>query len=176
MILKQNTTTRFEFGSDFHLPLSHEVQIASSAESYSTFFAARSAHGFTSGRGALLSLLRHGSQNLGWKRVLYPDYYCPEVIEILEVAGLSALPYQVNPYGSSRPSFDEGDTFLAPDGTTIIPTNSDVLLINNLFGLYGEELRSRARNFPGVVIEDHTHDPVSTWARTSSSDFCFAFI
>jgi hypothetical protein len=127
---------------------------------------------FSTGRDALISLLASGRSEYGWKRLWLPGYYCPDVVRSLIPLGLELRAYASLPGG--------------PPDIRELPTRvGDVVLLVNLFGLLGgsglpaASLRSptdsRQRNLDRiVVVEDHTHDPLSLWARRSTSDWCFA--
>lgn len=111
---------------------------------------------FGSGRDALRALLRHGARELGWKRALVPYYFCQEVV------GAAALELPIKGY-VDRPLLG------SPSERSFDARSGDVVLVVNYYGL-----RSSAWSFqaPGVcVIEDHTHDPWSDWARTSTADY-----
>jgi hypothetical protein len=60
-----------------------------------------------------------------------------------------------------------------PDAPLDVPEVGprDVLLLHNPFGL-----RARPERPPGIVFEDHSHAPFSSWARTSEADFAMASV
>ena len=111
-----------------------------------------------SGRDALRLLLGHGAEHRGWRRLWVPEYYCQHVAAALVRPNLELLPYPDHPL---RPTPD------LPDGR-----HGDAVLLVDYFGLRGP-VRAPQQN--GVeVVEDHSHDPWSPWARSSSADFCIA--
>lgn len=110
-----------------------------------------------SGRDALRLLVRWAVRRLGWKRVLVPSFLCQEVVGALISEAITVEAYEDDPREAIRaPCLDPGD----------------VLLIVNTFGVRPRWLRPES--CVGFVIEDHTHDPWSDWARTSEADYCIA--
>ena len=98
------------------------------------------------------------------RRLWLPGYYCPDVVGTLLPLAL-AVPLELRTYPAPPPGL--------PDLARIPLAPGDLLLLVNLFGLHGASTTPRLP--PGVVlIEDHTHDPLSRWARTSTADWCFA--
>lgn len=139
---------RWEHGSDFH-----RVDLGSEPSAVRLPWADARLCG--SGRDALRMLVDHGVRQRGWKRLWVPAYLCQEV-----VAALEALPIVI---------YDD-----LPDRALAVPDTipGDAVLVVNTFGL-------RAGPSPDVppgvdLVEDHTHDPVSSWARTSRADFAVA--
>ena len=112
---------------------------------------------FGSGRDGLRSLIRHGAEVLGWKRILVPSFLCQEVVAALISESLRVEAYQDDPQ----------EQIHAPH-----PGRGDALLVVNTFGVRPRWRRPRA--CAGAVIEDHTHDPWSHWAQTSDADYCVA--
>lgn len=92
-----------------------------------------------------------------------PSYMCGDFAEplatIFSIAWYRDLP--------SEPS---------PDFSTLRPAPGDVVLTMNTFGIRGgADWRAWIDDHPEVtVVEDHTHDPFSEWARTSSAGFALA--
>lgn len=114
---------------------------------------------FASGAGALLTLVRQSGV-----RVLHvPTYFCIDVVEVL-APHVDVRWYQELPDGRG------------PRFTTLRALPGEAVLAVNLFGR-GDPApwRSWSRDHPDVlVIEDHTHDPWSDWARTSRAHYCVA--
>lgn len=115
--------------------------------------------GFASGAGALRRLLEHA----GCPTVHLPSYFCVEVAEVL-VGHVRVAWYHDRPDGHG-PRFD-----------TLRPRAGDAVLAVDLFGRSDPApWRRWSRRHPDVVlVEDHTHDPLSAWARTSTAPYCLA--
>ncbi len=108
-----------------------------------------------SGRDALRLILEHGVRERGWRRLWVPEYFCQHVIAALVRPDLPMRPYPDHPL-RSRPDF--------PD-----TRRGDVVFLANYFGLRGTIEPPRR---DGVeILEDHTHDPDSAWARATTADF-----
>jgi hypothetical protein len=146
---------RWEQGSDFHWP-----QLAAEEECGDHPWAGRPASFFGSGRDALRAMLGHGVVELGWKRLWIPSYFCQEVAAALHVPGVALHAYSDAP--GEEPSWpsDLG--------------KSDAVLVVNFFGLRECVDSSHLKDGGAAIIEDHTHDPWSPWARSSWADFCVA--
>jgi hypothetical protein len=136
---------RWEIGSDLHA-----IQLQGPARWPWADDGVRFA---ASGREALRQLAKH----LGARVVWLPDYCCQDLIAPLEAVGARVATYADDPRGPcGNPSAKPGD----------------VLVRMNTWGL-----RATGGVPPpeGVVlVEDHTHDPFSDWARTSRAHFAFA--
>lgn len=115
-----------------------------------------------SGRDALRSLLVHGLSNRGWRRLLVPSYYCQEVLRSLISTGIQLEVYPDGPEEKIIPCLDNN---FKP---------GDVLLVVNYFGLRSQISYRSVKRDSLEIIEDHTHDPWSNWARNSSADWCIA--
>ncbi|MBA2633522.1 MAG: DegT/DnrJ/EryC1/StrS aminotransferase family protein [Chloroflexi bacterium] len=62
-----------------------------------------------------------------------------------------------------------------PDLDTLTTRPGDWVLAANLFGAEdGAAWVSWRRNRDVILIEDHTHDPLSAWARGTAADYAFA--
>jgi hypothetical protein len=104
-------------------------------------------------------LLSHGRRERGWRRLRLPSYFCQEVAAALLDAGLPVDVYEDRPTAPADP----------------LPTSraGDIVLVVNTFSLRAQP--KGYRRPAGVeVIEDHTHDPWSTWSRESQADWCIA--
>ena len=138
---------RWEHGSDLHL--SRETGGLEAP------WTAGGATLWGSGRDALRALQRFGRKEEGWRRVLVPNFFCGEVVSAL------ARELPVAFYGD------------APDGplpARVDAERGDVLLVVNTFG--GRD-PSRVQT-GAVVVEDHTHDPLSPWAFGTRADYAVA--
>src|SRR5688572_30478270 len=97
------------------------------------------------GRYALRALLAWGRDELRWQRVLVPTFFCQEVVQALA----RELPISLYP-----------DAPADPLPTGIEAGERDVVLLVNTYGMRTQtRIQTRA-----VVVEDHTHDPLSRWA------------
>jgi hypothetical protein len=103
------------------------------------------------------AVVAHGIAQQAWRRLWVPTYLCQEVVGVLSDTGIPLEPYPD-----------------APNEATQVPEEaepSDAFLIVNTFGL---DRRFAPLADGVVVIEDHTHDPWSPWAQSSSADWCVA--
>ncbi len=142
---------RWEQGSDYHWTAAAE-QTAPLGGGWD-----RPAVLTGSGRDALGLLLGFGKQEYGWRTLYVPSYFCQEVLLALVPVGLAITPYPDDPRQPLSP-----------------PTigRAETLLVVNTFGI--RERWSGGPSCPGIVIEDHTHDPWSEWAERSNADYCIA--
>lgn len=112
----------------------------------------------SSGRDALRLALELGVQERGWRRLWVPEFFCQHVTAALARPGLELRPYPDHPLR------------LVPD----MPDahRGDAVLVMNYYGL---RQAYRVPHRDGVeIIEDHSHDPSSSWAASSTADFCVA--
>ncbi len=146
---------RWEQGSDFHW-------LTYAAEPASPLPWGKNPLFFGCARHVLRRLLQHGSVSRGWKRLWIPSYFCQEVLSSILSGNIELSLYPDCP-GDAGPQLDGIET-----------RPGDVVLLVNFFGLRhkGSIDRSHLRNME--VIEDHSHDPWSDWARTSNADWCIA--
>lgn len=135
-----------EFGSDFHVC---NVPIG---ESLLDIY--RDANLYIDGRQALIDVIKHNE----WECIWLPSYYCYEFIEAL-VQYTKVKFYDYTPFENLN---------LALNKITI--SNKDALVISNFFGLNDQSYI----DFKCTIIEDHSHDLISGWARNSNADWCFA--
>lgn len=96
------------------------------------------------------------------RRWWLPSYFCQEVIEAVTDLGIELLVYPDSP--------------LSPrlDLSIIDDRPGDAVLVVNYFGLRSANDVSAPDGFSAEIIEDHTHAPTSSWARTSTANFAFA--
>ena len=115
---------------------------------------------FATGCGALSSLLRLFTPA---GRLHVPSYFCMGVAEALS-RHVPISWYRHLPDGRG------------PRWETLRAATGDVVLAQNLFGRDdGAAWDTWMRAHPGVmVIEDHSHDPFSEWARTSTAAYAVA--
>ncbi len=142
---------RWEHGSEFHWS-SHPLQAQPDEVPWTKGVV------LGCGRDALRLLAAHGRLARGWKRLWVPSYLCQEVVHALLGTGVPVAVYPDGPMSAAPvlPAMDTGDA----------------LLLVNYFGLRP----GPSPELPlGIdLVEDHTHDPSSPWARTSKASFCMA--
>lgn len=120
---------------------------------------------FASGSDALVALVRWGARRRGWRRVWLPSYYCPEVPAAL--AALAAGEVELLAYPDH--------TLTAPPAVEWIPAvPGDVVVVANQLGIRSAPDAARVAASGAVVVEDHSHDLGSAWARESHADYAFA--
>lgn len=138
-----------EFGSDFH-------KIEDLTKGYSILEIIGECNLYADGRQALEDILINENINTVW----LPSYYCHESVEGVRKIGVEVKFYPCYPLSN-------------PDDAIInLPVkHGDALVRMNYFGLmskpstpYGDFL----------LIEDHSHNPISDWAINSDADWCFA--
>ncbi len=98
------------------------------------------------------------------RTVFIPDYFCHEVSLYWKKNGIKIRYYQDDP------------RWVQPDWGSLSPKRGDFVLAVNYFGVKnGMAWQRWKKNNPGIVlVEDHSHDPLSTWARNSNADYAFA--
>lgn len=144
---------RWEYGSDFHWPRFAPVEQARPHP-----WDQHEGRYFGSGRDALRAIAIHGATRFGWKRLFFPDFFCPDVVESVAGLNIELQHYRDDPLTQPRwPS-------------AIEPT--DAFLVMNYYGLR-ETVDVEALGAAGAAtIEDHSHDPWSDWAYASAADYC----
>jgi hypothetical protein len=91
-----------------------------------------------------------------------PSYFCPEVAEYCR-PHCNIHEYHDLP---SRPE---------PDWKSLDPEPQDIVLAVNYFGIRdGVPWKNWRARVPCFLLEDHSQDPFSNWATTSTADFAFA--
>ena len=93
-----------------------------------------------------------------------PDYFCPEVVTAWRHHGIRLQRYLDDP------------RWPEPDWSSLDPEAGDAVLAVNYFGVRGDGGWARwRRSHPELLlVEDHSHDPHSRWARRSIADYAFA--
>ena len=148
---------RWEYGSDFHSCLRGPTKSANlpwSNHPHSLW---------STGRDALYALLTHGRSTQLIDRLWCPTYFCQSVVEVISRTGLSVRLYKDDPT-LARPNLQIGG----------IGTKDAVLTI----GYFGLRKPLSHDHLPAgtLLIEDHSHDLLSSWSRLSSAHFCLASI
>lgn len=138
-----------EFGSDFH-------RIKNLIKGHSILNIIGECNLYTDGRQALEDILINNTT----KRVWLPSYYCHESVQGVRKLGIEVLFYPCTPLSDQDNAIKN-----LPLGY------GDALVRMNYFGLQ-EKPRTPYGNF--IIIEDHSHNPISDWALDSDADWCFA--
>jgi len=150
-------TDRWELGSEFdwHDTLASTTPVVDVFPPEHTLF--------STGRAALLTLGRLLNLGCGRRVCHLPSYFCPEVSAALESE------FDLDWY---RDLPNEPTADLA----TLRPVPGDVVLAVNLFGMRDRTDWDEWRgDHDGIIlVEDHTHDPLSSWAKRSTADYAFA--
>ena len=111
-----------------------------------------------SGRDALRLLIAYGMSKRGWRTLWVPSYMCQTVVRSIAQTDVTLRVYPDDP---RQPS---------PCVPSIGRQPGNVVLVVNHFGV-----RTAAHDtYPCDVIEDHTHDPWSSWACGSTATYCVA--
>ncbi len=120
---------------------------------------------FASGRDSLAALVRWGAHRHRWRCVWLPSYNCPEVPAALLASAGEGVELRAYPDAALE----------APPDLDAIPAGpGDVVVVVNQLGVRARPDIARARGRGVVVVEDHSHDPASSWALESGADFAFA--
>lgn len=118
---------------------------------------------FASGREALLCIWSV-LQNSNINSLFVPDYFCNEVVMWWEKQGITIRRYVDGPHLNS------------PDWETLHASQGDAVLAVNYFGVRDGTVwkKWRLANKDVMLIEDHSHDPLSGWVFNSEADYAFA--
>lgn len=119
---------------------------------------------FASGRAALYAVCRRWIGTHAHACLWLPDYFCSEVVSSLRSRNVPVAFYTDDPRRAG------------PELSHLRASPGDMVLAVNYFGVrVGDQWSAWRRSTPSVaLIEDHTHDPQSQWARSSIADFAFA--
>ena len=145
---------RYEIGSEFHWPGVPHGPYLSWPEPHRMF---------ASGREALLCVWRI-LQNNNINTLFVPDYFCHEVVTWWGQQGVIIRRYVDGPHMTS------------PVWKSLTASQGDSVLAVNYFGVRDENIWGKWKNANKEVllIEDHSHDPLSDWAYYSQADYAFA--
>jgi len=114
---------------------------------------------FATGRGIIAALVPPGGTR---PRLHVPSYFCHDAA-VGASAHFDLAIYRHLP-GQGGPDLD-----------TLTTRPGDWVLAANLFGAEdGAAWVGWRRSHDVVLIEDHTHDPFSAWARATAADYAFA--
>ena len=146
-------TDRREIGGEFHwmgLPLAPFISWPKSATWYLL-----GRHALT----AALQALRPAS-----RRLWVPSYFCFAIADYWR-SFIEVIPYRASPDSAE------------PEWSTLHPAAVDVVVAVNYFGVCnGESWRNWRKHNVCILVEDHSHDPVSGWALRSNAEYAFASI
>ncbi|MFN8631707.1 MAG: hypothetical protein U0838_15735 [Chloroflexota bacterium] len=118
---------------------------------------------FGSGRDAIAALARWGSAEHGWRRLWLPSYFCPEVPAALLADG--AIELRSYPDSTLDRPADLASAAIRP---------GDAVLLANQLGARARPDLDGLRARGAALIEDHSHDLHSAWARDSDADYVVA--
>lgn len=140
-----------EFGSDFHYLLNdHDKNITSDH-----FLEKHVDQYYFSGRVALYEIINFGIENLGWKKIYAPTYYCHEVYHFIQNLNITIEFYKYNPI-DNQIEFE-------------IEDSKDHAILNvNYFGIISPNFSDLKKV---SIIDDITHD--LTLIENSCADFIF---
>ena len=119
---------------------------------------------FASGRAALAALCGRWIETHPYARLWLPGYFCSDVVSCLSSGNIPTAFYADDPRRTG------------PELEHLRTSPGDMVLAVNYFGVRsGGQWNAWRESTPSVaLIEDHTHDPQSLWARSSRADFAFA--
>jgi len=145
------TGDRWEIGSEFHWMGMAPAPFISWPERASWFLL---------GRHAVAGLMRSFPSDT--RRLWVPEYFCHDVAAYW--GGFCSIAiYADDPV---RPE---------PGWKTLRPAKDDVVLAVNYFGVRsGNPWKEWHEKHGCILLEDHSHDPVSGWALESCADFAFS--
>jgi len=121
---------------------------------------------FRSGRCAFLSIWNKRTTDSQQKQLWVPDFFCHDVTSYWEKSGVNIRLYKDDP------------RWPYPDWKTLTPQSEDIVLAVNYFGVReGVMWQEWQQKHPEVMlVEDHSHDPFSPWAQSSTATYAFASI
>lgn len=143
---------RWEHGSEFAWP---DLPRTEAPARYP--WSGSSATFYGSGRDALRGLVDHGIARRGWRRLWLPAFLCQEVVAAARSTGIELAVYPDDP---RRPVELPAASLRAGDAVLVLDT----------FGLR-EPLSTAEAPAEVDLIEDHSHDLGSDWARHSHAAF-----
>lgn len=144
--------SEFDWSNDFISPMGAKVNLPSHYELFAT--------GCASLFGLEKILNKKRNERL---RLHLPCFFCMEAAEKLSKA------FDINWYRDLP-------TEKYPDFDTLNASPGDLVLAVNLFGIKSEEVWQDwlKKNDNVILVEDHTHDPFSSWALHSQADYAMA--
>lgn len=143
-----------EYGSDFHYI--EDCRITFGDENFYDYFPKATLYAL--GRHPIIHLCKQ----FNWRRIWIPEYFCYEVIEVIQRGGIVVALYTNN--------FTEEDTDVSL--LEQIPfEEGDVLLRMNYFGMTP---LTKCPKVPVPVIEDYSHALFNESVKHSQADWCVA--
>lgn len=143
-----------EFGSDFEYATNEEFLLKDVTTSY---FDTPNFTLFFSGRVALYHLLAQGIEELHWKHVFLPSFYCHEVIHFISSLNINVSYYEFNPF------LDGTDKKLL-----VADLKGNVIVNVSFFGVSKLDLDYYENT---IIIDDYTHDLLGI--KDSTASYCF---
>ncbi len=144
-------TKRWELGSEFHWMGPAPAPCVGWPDHASWYLL---------GRHAPIALL--GALPRRPRRLWIPAYFCPDVAQYW-ARHLPVVRYADDPRRAE------------PEWSTLRPERDDLVVAVNYFGVrHGEPWGHWRERNECVLVEDHTHDPVSGWAMRSTADYVFS--
>lgn len=120
----------------------------------------RPARWYLLGRHTIVALLR--LLPLRKRRLWVPSYFCFDVSNFWKKYG-EVITYADDPRRQE------------PDWSTLRPSANDLVVAVNYFGVRsGHAWTGWREQNECVLVEDHSHDPVSGWSLNSTADYAFA--
>lgn len=157
----ENQNSYWEFGSEFHW-----IEWLDEGASDHPWKSIGNLWG--TGRDALRALLNYGAKSRGWRRLWLPSYFCQEVVHSVSSTGVDILFYQDSPVTSKKHQIANNTTLFSES------KYGDVILSVNYFGLRSASSINIVQSKGVEIVEDHTHDPWSSWAFNSTASYCIA--
>jgi hypothetical protein len=146
-----SNSVRWELGSEFHWAGLSEPPLLPWPQPAVWYMLAR--HSV-----AAVAQMESGNKQTLW----LPSYFCPEVAECCR------LYCEIREY-RDMPFWPE------PDWKSLEPKPQDIVLAVNYFGVRdGTPWKDWRKRVRCILLEDHSQDPFSAWASTSTADFAFA--
>lgn len=150
---------RWEHGSEFHWPIgTHEARDTFAPRPWDR----EDALLLGCGRDALRLVIEHGRLVHDWRRLWVPSYMCQHVVDTLVQTGIDCAVYHDAP---DRPR---------PDVDTLGAREGEAVLVVNYFGLRTRSALEGLSLRGASLVVDHTHDPLSPWAREGTADYALA--
>lgn len=146
------TMKAWELGSEFHwqgIPEGSYIDLPGPSAFFGT------------GRVALLSIWRLLSVDPE-STLHIPEYFCPEVVNWCREQGIVVRRYPDGPF-QVRPELEDSSL-----------KAGDVVLAVNYFGVSDGNFWRSWERMGVTLVEDHTHDPFSSWAKNSTADYAFS--